>query len=276
MSKTSLIIISHNYGKYLKEAIDSGLKQTLKPAEIIVINDASTDNTGEIAKQFGDLIRYYEVNYQNAQKVRNFGLKKISSKYVLFLDADDYLREDCIEKMEKEMEKDEKLALVYSDRINFEQRGFKKENFTNLLSRNFDFEKLKRVNYISLTSLIRMDSFKGFDEHIERFQDWEAWINMLKDGIKAKRIPEPLFYVRFHGTNKTKTISGTKERLKILVKHNFSDVLEEDIILKKEKLDQMTKEKEKLKKEIQLMKNSKFWKAREFYMKIKKSLTKNK
>lgn len=276
MSKTSLIIISHNYGKYLKEAIDSGLKQTLKPAEIIVINDASTDNTGEIAKQFGDLIRYYEVNYQNAQKVRNFGLKKISSKYVLFLDADDYLREDCIEKMEKEMEKDDKLALVYSDRINFEQRGSKKENFTNLLSRNFDFEKLKRVNYISLTSLIRMDSFKGFDEHIERFQDWEAWINMLKDGIKAKRISEPLFYVRFHGTNKTKTISGTKERLKILVKHNFSDVLEEDIILKKEKLDQMTKEKEKLKKEIQLMKNSKFWKAREFYMKIKKSLTKNK
>jgi glycosyltransferase involved in cell wall biosynthesis len=276
MSNTSLIIISHNYGKYLRESIESGLKQTLRPAEIIVINDASTDNTEEVAGQFGDAIKYYKVNYRNAQKVRNFGLKKVNSKYVLFLDADDYLKEECIEKMEKEMEKDNDLALVYSDRINFEQKGSQKENFTKIVSRDFDFEKLKRTNYISLTSLIRRSSFRGFDENIERFQDWEAWINMLKDGLEAKRIPEALFYVRFHGVNKTKTVRGTRERLRILIKHNFIDVLEEDTVFKKEKLGQLTKDKERLEKELQLIKNSKFWKAREFYMKLKKILTNKK
>jgi hypothetical protein len=89
---------------------------------------------------------------------------------------------------------------------------------------------------------------------------------MLKEGFEAKRIPEPLFYARFHGANKTAVVRGTKERFKILTKHNFLDVLEEELLNEK-------KEKEKLKKEIQMIKNSKFWKARERCMKIKKKLT---
>lgn len=297
-NKISVIITCHNYGRFLNQAIDSALFQSVKPKEIIVINDASDDNTDEVARSFEDKIKYYVVDFKNAQKTRNFGLKKSSGEYVVYLDADDYLREDFLYKMQKEMENDDELLLVYSDRNHIGDEKILDSVGAKELwrSEDYSYENLMRYNYISITSLIRRDKFTGFDEDINRFQDWEAWLTLLKGG-NAKRIPEPLFTVRFHGENKTIKVGGMLERVKILTKHHLIDVLVDDLNVQKDnihikekeieeknkeiedknkkikekniEIEKKNEEIEEKNKEILLLKSSKFWKLRNFYLKVK-------
>jgi glycosyltransferase involved in cell wall biosynthesis len=226
---TSVVITCHNYGRYLKQSIDSVIRQTKKPLEIIVINDSSNDETEKVVTNYGDNVSYIYVDYRNVQKARNDGLKKAKGKYIVYLDADDYFRDDFIEKMEREMENDSSLSLVYSDRINFGNKDLLAR--LNLKEKwetsNFDYSNLIKDNYISLPSLIRREHFSGFDENINISQDWEAWLTLLKHG-KAKRIAEPLFYVRIHGENKTFVMDGYTERIKILAKHKLYSILVND------------------------------------------------
>ncbi len=228
-TKTSVIITCHNYGKYLNESIESVLNQTKKALEVIVVNDASEDDTEKICLAYGDKIKYFKVDFLNSQKTRNYGLKESKGDYVLFLDADDYLRDDYLEKTEKELDKNEDLVLVYSDRVNFGDSSVLRENYicTDWQTEDFDYQKLLKYNYISLPSLIRKIFFEGFDENIKRFQDWEAWIRLLKNK-KAKRIGEPLFFARFHGNNLTLKTEGLIERIKILCKHGLVYTIKDD------------------------------------------------
>lgn len=220
--ETSVIITSHNYGRFLGFSIDSVLRQTVKPKEIIVVDDASEDNTEEIAKSFNDKIQYFKVNFRNVAVTRNFGCFKASGEYVVFLDADDYFREDFLEKTQYIMQKNSKILLVYSDRTNIGDEDVLKSigQSENWRTQNYNYQDLRKYNYISLPSLIRKSSFKGFDEKIKGFEDWEAWLNFLGPG-SAKRIPEPLFSVRFHKRNKTFAEQKSMERLKILNKHRI-------------------------------------------------------
>ncbi len=198
------------------------MAQTVKPREIIVVDDASMDDTAEVASSFGDKIRYIRVDYRNSQLARNHGLSMADGEYVVFLDADDYLREDFLEKTQRIMQCDNKVLLVYSDRTNIGSRDLLAgvRQSTTWKTRDFNYDDLRKYNYISLTSLIRKNAFKGFDAKIRRLQDWEAWLNFLKPG-SAVRIPEPLFHVRFHGNNKTFKENVNIERIKILFKHGI-------------------------------------------------------
>jgi glycosyltransferase involved in cell wall biosynthesis len=145
--KTSVIITSHNYGRFLGFAIDSALRQTVKPKEVIVVDDASEDNTDEIAKSFSDKIEYFKVNFRNVAMARNFGFSKASGEYVVFLDADDYFREDFLEKTQYVMQKNSKILLVYSDRTNIgDEDAIKSINQSrNWKSKNFNYQDLKKI-----------------------------------------------------------------------------------------------------------------------------------
>lgn len=219
---TSVIITSHNYGRFLASAVNSVLNQTVKPKEIIVVNDASDDNTEEVASFFGDKIQYFQVNFRNAQKTRNYGLSKASGEYVVLLDADDYFRNDFLEKTQNIMQNNSKILLVYSDRENIGNADLLASigHSSNWKTKDFNYNVLRKYNYISLPSLIRRKYFKGFDEKIRRFQDWDAWLNFLRPE-SAIRIPEPLFFVRFHEQNKTFTENKSIEKIKVLHKHGI-------------------------------------------------------
>ncbi len=264
--KTSIVITCHNYGKFLKKAIESALSQSLKPKEIIVVNDSSIDNTEEVAKSFGNKIKYYFVDFKNAQKTRNFGLEKSTGEFIVFLDADDYFHKDFLRYTQKELERDKELVLVYTDRINLIDKNIqeKLKLEKEWKTKEFNYEELKKGNYISITSLIRKNFFKGFDENIARLQDWEAWLRLLKNK-KAKRVPKYLFFVRFHGENKTLRVNLEPEIIKVSLKHNLKDLIE--LLFQQKNQELQAKDQE-----IQLMKSSKFWKLRERYLYLKNGL----
>lgn len=223
LQRTSVIIPCHNYGRYLSWCVESVLHQTREAGEVIIVDDASDDDTQAVADSFGDRVLYFRVNFRNAQKSRNFGLTKATLDYVLYVDADDFLDNDALRLMEAEMEADPQLRIVYSDRINFGdpqllahlQQGY------HWCARDFSLSDLHRFNFISMPSLLRRATFSGFDERIRLNQDWDAWLGVLHAEKQAKRIAQPLFYYRFHGKNKTVQENEFTERFKIMVKHRL-------------------------------------------------------
>ncbi len=88
--KVSVVIPAYNAEKSLRVCIDSALGQTLKPYQVLVINDGSTDATREVARSYGDKITYIEQENRGQGAARNAGLEKASGQFIAFLDADDY------------------------------------------------------------------------------------------------------------------------------------------------------------------------------------------
>ena len=94
----SVIIAVYNAERYLGEAIESALDQTLPPKEVIVIDDGSTDGTAEVARSFGDRIVYERCSRAGFAAGRNRGVELSTSAYLAFLDADDRFVRDKLER----------------------------------------------------------------------------------------------------------------------------------------------------------------------------------
>ena len=95
----SIIIPVYNSGKYLSETIHSALQQTWKNKEIIIIDDGSVDNSLTIAKTFErDILHVFHQENKGASAARNYGLSKAKGDYIQFLDSDDILPPQKIEK----------------------------------------------------------------------------------------------------------------------------------------------------------------------------------
>lgn len=85
----SIVIPVYNGEEYMEEAIDSALNQTYDNVEIIVINDGSTDRTEEIAKQYGNKIRYYKKENGGVSTALNMGISKMKGDFFSWLSHDD-------------------------------------------------------------------------------------------------------------------------------------------------------------------------------------------
>lgn len=96
MPKVSVIIPAYNYARYLPLAVQSALNQKGVEPEILVIDDGSTDNTPEVAAGFGSNILYIRKENQGLSAARNTGMEAASGDFMVFLDADDLLGENCL------------------------------------------------------------------------------------------------------------------------------------------------------------------------------------
>lgn len=102
--KVSIIVPVYNAAPYLRECIDSLVNQTWKDIEVILVNDGSTDASGEICESYLDdprVIYYYQVN-AGVSAARNAGLDLATGKYICFVDSDDWLELDAIERLQNE------------------------------------------------------------------------------------------------------------------------------------------------------------------------------
>ncbi len=119
MPLVSIIIPCYNSQDFVAAAISSAIDQTYQNVEIIVIDDGSTDNSLNIISSFGDQIRIESTRNQGVQLTRNRGIELANGKYVKFLDSDDVLLADCIEKQVAhaiQLPIDQK-AIVYGDAL---------------------------------------------------------------------------------------------------------------------------------------------------------------
>ena len=114
MVKVSVIIPAYNGDRFLGKAIDSVLQQTYQDYEIIVVDDGSTDNTAQIAQQFGDAVRYFSQSNQGVAASRNLGLAAALGDYIAFLDQDDIFLPHKLSSQVALLEQDTDLGIVNS------------------------------------------------------------------------------------------------------------------------------------------------------------------
>ncbi len=106
MIKYSFIVPVYNTSKYLKKCLDSLVKQNFKDFEIIIVNDGSTDNSKDIIKKYESKysnIKVINEENQGLSMARNNGVKKVSGKYIIFIDSDDYVEKDLLKQIDKEI-----------------------------------------------------------------------------------------------------------------------------------------------------------------------------
>jgi glycosyltransferase involved in cell wall biosynthesis len=87
----SLIIPCYNAGRYLRQALESALNQTVKPQQIIVVDDGSTDDSLAVAESFGEAVTTIRQANAGPAVARNRGLAHADQPFITFLDADDRL-----------------------------------------------------------------------------------------------------------------------------------------------------------------------------------------
>ena len=205
MTKVSVVIPTYNREDIVSRAIDSVLEQTLSDVEVIVVDDASTDDTISVLESYNDQIEYYrhEEN-KGGSAARNTGIKTASGEYIAFLDADDEWDPAKLERQLETLEaRSDEWVAVYCG-IRHQRYGWTKvianivqylpiiENETILREGGEELIKSILMGDIfhggSSTLLVKTDvvrSINGFDESFTRHQDLEFLIRILKRGKLA-------------------------------------------------------------------------------------------
>ena len=105
----SVIIPAYNAEKYIRECLESFYELALQDVEIIVINDGSSDNTAAVVEECiirDNRISLFSVPNGGVSKARNYGIEQASGKFIMFLDADDYLIKDAFDIVNKSLSAD--------------------------------------------------------------------------------------------------------------------------------------------------------------------------
>ncbi len=117
MSAT-IIIPAYNTAAFLAEAIESALAQTHPASQVIVVDDGSTDETAAVAGNFGDAVVLLRQPNAGVSTARNHGGAQTSADWLLFLDADDRMRPDALQKLLSRA-REESLGCIYGQSIDF-------------------------------------------------------------------------------------------------------------------------------------------------------------
>ncbi|MBE0427546.1 MAG: glycosyltransferase family 2 protein [Nitrospirae bacterium] len=198
----SIIMSVYNGAKYVRKAVNSVLNQTFTDFEFIIVNDASTDDTGEILKQYGDNRITIINNSENIglTKSLNKGIQISKGKYIARMDADDIAMPERIEKQVQFMEKNENIAILGTDYYPIDELGRRTHA---KLKRPHTTEEIKKSiflfnPFIHSTLMIRRWVFEemgGYDERFELAQDYELSLRILSKH-EGYNLPEELLAFR--------------------------------------------------------------------------------
>lgn len=216
--KVSVCMPNYNCSRYLRDAIESVLKQSYRNFEFIIIDDCSTDESLEIIKGYANkdqriVVRVNENNIGQAKNL-NLCLKYSKGEYIKFVFSDDMLfSADAIKKMVEILEADNKIALVASARYSIDEKngvrgilsGYKgniKSSGTEIIKDSL-FSQRNKIGEPSVVMFRRRHAERGFNEKYNQNVDWEMWFHILEQGNFAF-IDEPLCSFRTHMLQQTR------------------------------------------------------------------------
>ncbi|MGL4395326.1 MAG: glycosyltransferase family 2 protein [Hyphomicrobium sp.] len=201
----SIIIPCYNYGRYLPEAVDSALAQTLSDIDIVIVDNGSEDPlTIKVVDGYRDTPRITVVRLtpnRGLPAARNAGIAAAKGEYICSLDADDYFEPTYLEKAVAALESDRSLGFVHSW-----VQVFGNERFV-WQTRDFVPDQAVLDNHTAVSGVFRRDDW----EHAGKYEpsmhggydDWDFWTRLAILGRRGKVIREPLINHRKHGKNMT-------------------------------------------------------------------------
>lgn len=195
----SIVIPAFNVQRYIIQAIQSAINQTLRNLEIIVVDDGSTDSTGDLVNRFDDpRIRYVRQSNRGLSAARNTGISLARSALIGFLDGDDTWKPQKADEHLQVMRKDRSLGITFSNSIYIDE--YDNETGQALYSDKARPGLLDMVqrNHVGNGSspIIRKECFELaglFDEELRSCEDWEMWVRILAaTPYRAQLIPAEL------------------------------------------------------------------------------------
>lgn len=294
--KVSVIIPCYNYAQFLVEAIESVLRQTYLPDEILLSDDASTDHSYQImqvyARQYPGLIKVNR-NRQNIgiEKHFNTAIKKTSGDFVCFLGADNRFPSNYLESTLSGLLVHKKAAIAYTDFALFSNRA---ENVYRTFDKHYQgqqveggvfiinfpvFNKksretlLKKGNFIHGSSLYRREAYVqagGYKSRVGGPEDYALFQSMVLNGWEAIKTPGVYLEYRQHSAEQANLQFSYFGELAFLRKQfiELENVIQTNLALNQ----QLIQLKEQylnlenvcvdLRKHIELMEKSKIWRVR--------------
>jgi glycosyltransferase involved in cell wall biosynthesis len=234
----SIIVPTYNRGRLIARSVKSVLNQTYQDFELIIVDDASTDNTEEVVSSFNDKrIRYVRHKENRGEAAaRNTGIKAARCDYIAYQDSDD---EWLPEKLAKQM----KLLEDASPEVGVIYTGFwKTENhrktyipFSWVNQKNGDIHKeLLKGNFIgSPVVLIKKDCFNRvglFDERLCNLVDWEMWLRISKQ-YHFRCVDEPLVIAHYDSDNVSDNPDNLIDALELVLEKNRNEFKKEKRLL---------------------------------------------
>lgn len=202
--KISVIMGIYNCAKTLPEAIDSIVNQTYSNWELIMCDDASTDNTYEVAKEYQKKYPDKIIVIQNKKNSRlafslNHCLKYATGEYIARMDGDDISTSDRFEKQITFLKANPDVDMVGSQMQHFSDKGM--SNIVKVPSRPDKYILRNEQPFIHATILTYKrvyDALGGYTvaERTNRAQDYDLWFRFYDKGFVADNIHEPLYLMR--------------------------------------------------------------------------------
>jgi len=208
----SVIIPTYNHAKFISMAIDSVIQQSFDDFELIIVDNASTDNTEEIIKQYQEQYKEYNINYIKHEKnlersaSRNTGIENSKGEYICFLDSDDYYLKDHLRSLHEFIKnKNFPVAFFYTDIIQDEEGTLTKVVQPPLQSANNPTFFLEVDEHIIPPRVcIHTEILKKhrFDREVVMVEDTDLWIRIVSE-YPMFHVEEYTVVYRLHEENST-------------------------------------------------------------------------
>jgi glycosyltransferase involved in cell wall biosynthesis len=196
--RVSVVIPLYNLRRFVAEAIESALAQTL-PAdvvEIVVIDDGSTDGSGEIARRYVPRIRYVRQENRGLSAARNAGIRESTAPLLAFLDADDRLLPEKLASQLDVFERHPDVGLVYCGVRHVDETGRLLPQQGWAKDEGDVFPRLVLGNLIHpLVAVVRREPVEragGFDETLTSAEDWDLWLRISRAGLRWRCVDRAL------------------------------------------------------------------------------------
>jgi len=203
--KITVYIVSHNYGRYLQEAIESVLRQTTGKWELLIIDDNSTDNTQEVAALYRNdrRIKILTTKGLGLPSVANLASRLARGEYIIRLDADDVFDENILLVLSNYLDRHPEAAFIFPDYYLVDQQGevIHCESRQRMYQNNhlLDIPANGACTMIRKTVLLEIG---GYREDLGAQDGFDLWTKVLRKH-KCANVNLPLFYYRRHGENLT-------------------------------------------------------------------------
>jgi hypothetical protein len=216
----TFLVPCFNYAHFLAECVESILKQTHSNLEVLILDDASKDDTPQVAARFTDPRVRYIRHEKNLGLSRNFnaGLEQARGEFLWLISADDCLaNETSLERALAAFSSDREISMVWSAPLPIGDVGhwvsslYQEPSPREWAVSNLALD-LAKANFVCAPCVLaRTESYKhigGYPVEAPYLADWYCWFRISLLG-KARYLPDPLACYRVHQTNWTGSITST-------------------------------------------------------------------
>ena len=197
MMNISVVIPTYNRKELLKRSIDSVINQTIKPSEIIIVDDGSNDGTEAMVKKKYDSLKLIKQKNKGASAARNSGIKASSGEWICFLDSDDEWKNDKLEKQIIAVANNSDYKFFHSNEIwikngkRINQKKKHKKYGGDIFKKCLDMCRISPSSVLIDKSIFEEIGF--FNENLVVCEDYELWLRIC-DKYEVFFIDEPLIF----------------------------------------------------------------------------------